>query len=127
MDWGDAAQLGAIAGALGAALLLFGRSRWPLLAGLALLALAEAGLVLDLADHGHRISPKLVALGLAALVPMGIGAAILVCEQHGGGQGCPSTVGAATPTCEQHGGGQGCPSIVGAANLGRHWHGRGQG
>ena len=80
MDWGDAAQLGAIGGALGAALLLLGRrrSRWLLLAGLALVALAEAGLVIDLSDHGHRISLKLVALGLAALVPMGIGAAILV-------------------------------------------------
>ena len=78
MDSGDAAQYAAIAGALGAALLLLGRSRWPLLAGLALLAVAEAGLVLDLSNHGHRISPKLAALGIAALVPMAIGAAIFI-------------------------------------------------
>jgi O-Antigen ligase len=78
MDSGDAAQLAAIAGALGAALLLLARGRLPLLAGLALLAVAEAGLVLDLSDHGQRISPKLVALGVASLVPMAIGAAILV-------------------------------------------------
>ena len=78
MDSGDAAQLAAVAGALGAAFVLLAWSRIPLLAGLALLAGAEAGLVYDLSDHGHRISPKLVALGVAALVPMAVGAAVLV-------------------------------------------------
>ena len=78
MDSGEAAQLAAVAGALGAALVLLGRGRLALLPGLGLLVLGEAGLVYDLSDHGHRISPKLVALGVAALVPMAIGAAILV-------------------------------------------------
>lgn len=72
------AQLAAIAGTLGAALLLLARGRLMLLFGLALLAVAEVGLVHDLSDHGSRISPKLVALGAASLVPMAIGAAILV-------------------------------------------------
>ena len=71
------AQLAAVAGALGAALLLLARGRWMLLGGLALLALAEAGLVADLSDSGQRISPKLVALGAGGLVGMAIGAAIL--------------------------------------------------
>ena len=70
------AQLAAPVGALGAALLLLARGRLMILGGLLLVALAEAGLVLDLSDHGHRISPKLAALGVAALVPMAIGAAI---------------------------------------------------
>ena len=72
------AQLAAPVGALGAALLLLARGRLMILGGLLLVAVADAGLVLDLSDHGHRISPKLVALGVAALVPMAIGAAILV-------------------------------------------------
>ncbi|MEK6274755.1 MAG: O-antigen ligase family protein [Actinomycetota bacterium] len=78
MDSGDAAQLAAIAGALGAALLLLVRARLLLLAGLALVAVAEAGLVLDLSDHGYRISPKLAALGAALLVTMAIGGAVFV-------------------------------------------------
>lgn len=41
MDSGDAAQVAALVGALGAALVLLASSRWPLLAGLALLAGAE--------------------------------------------------------------------------------------
>lgn len=68
-------QIAALVGALGAALILLGGSRIPLLAGLALLPAAEAGLVLDLSDHGHRVSPALVALGAAALVPMALIAA----------------------------------------------------
>ena len=78
MDSGDAAQLAALVGALGAALVLLGRSRVPLLAGLVLLAVAEGGLVYDLSDHGNRVSATLVALGAAALVPVAIGAALLV-------------------------------------------------
>jgi putative inorganic carbon (HCO3(-)) transporter len=78
VDAGEVGQIAALVGALGAALILLGRSRVPLLAGLALLAAAEAGLVLDLSDHGHRVSPALVALGGAALVPMAILAALFV-------------------------------------------------
>jgi putative inorganic carbon (HCO3(-)) transporter len=78
VDAGEVAQIAALVGALGAALVLLGRGRIPLLAGLALLAVAEVGLVLDLSDHGHRVSPALVALGGAALVPMAILAALFV-------------------------------------------------
>jgi len=70
------AQLAAVAGALGAALLLLARNRVMLLGGLALLALAEAGLVADLSDQG--ISPKLAALGAGGLVGMAIAAATFV-------------------------------------------------
>jgi hypothetical protein len=78
VDSGDAAQVAALVGALGAALVLLGRGRVPLLAGLALLAVAEAGLVYDLSDHGNRVSATLAALGAAALVPVAIGAALFV-------------------------------------------------
>ena len=76
MDSGEAAQLAAIAGAIGAALVLLGRGRLLILPGLALLAIGELGLVHDLS--GNRVSPKLAALGVASLLPMAIGAAILV-------------------------------------------------
>ena len=72
------AQLAALGGALGAALVLLARGRLALLGGLALLAVAEAGLVLDLSDSGQRISPNLAALGAGGLVGMAVGAAILV-------------------------------------------------
>jgi O-Antigen ligase len=76
VDSGEVAQLAAVAGALGAALLLLARGRLILLGGLALLALAEAGLVGDLSDSGLRISPRLVALGAGGLIGMAVGAAI---------------------------------------------------
>lgn len=78
MTSADVAELAAAAGALGAALLLLARGRLMVIGGLVLLAVAEAGLVRDLSDHGHRLSPKLAALGIAALIPMAIGAAVLV-------------------------------------------------
>jgi hypothetical protein len=78
VESGDAAQVAALVGAVGAALVLLAWSRWPLLAGLALLAGAEVVLVLELADHGRRISPGLAALGLAGLAVMAAGAAVLV-------------------------------------------------
>ncbi|HMI99812.1 MAG TPA: O-antigen ligase family protein [Gaiellaceae bacterium] len=78
MDAGEVGQIAALVGALGAGLVLLGRSRVPLVAGLALLAVAESGLVLDLSDHGHRVSPALVALGAAAVVPMAMLAALFV-------------------------------------------------
>jgi O-antigen ligase/polysaccharide polymerase Wzy-like membrane protein len=65
-----------MAGAIGAALVLLGRSRLLILPGLALLALGELGLVHDLS--GNRVSAKLAVLGVASLIPMAIGAAILV-------------------------------------------------
>ena len=76
MDSGEAAQLAAVAGALGAAFVLLGRGRLLILPGLALIALGELGLVHDLS--GNRVSAKLAALGVASLLPMAIGAAILV-------------------------------------------------
>jgi len=65
-----------MAGAIGAALVLLGRSRLLILPGLALLALGELGLVHDLS--GNRVSAKLAVLGVASLIAMAIGAAILV-------------------------------------------------
>jgi len=76
VDSGEAAQLAAVAGALGAAFVLLGRGRLLILPGLALIALGELGLVHDLS--GNRVSAKLAALGVASLLPMAIGAAILV-------------------------------------------------
>jgi O-antigen ligase len=73
----DAAELAGIAGAIGAVVALLANGRWPLLGGLAILAGADAGLVLAVSGNGG-VSPTLVALGLAGLVPMAIGAAILV-------------------------------------------------
>jgi O-antigen ligase len=78
VDSGEVAQLAAVAGAFGAFLLLLGRGRLAQPGGLALLAMAEAGLVFDLSDGGDRISSKVLALGVAALVPVAIGAAIFV-------------------------------------------------
>ena len=63
-------------GAIGAAFVLLGRGRLLILPGLALLALGELGLVHDLS--GNRVSTKLAALGVASLIPMAIGAAVLV-------------------------------------------------
>ena len=76
VDSGDAAQLAAVVGAIGAAFVLLGRGRLLILPGLALLAIGELGLVHDLS--GNRVSTKLAALGVASLLPMAIGAAILV-------------------------------------------------
>ncbi|HEY7148362.1 MAG TPA: O-antigen ligase family protein [Gaiellaceae bacterium] len=76
MGSGEAAQLAAVVGAVGAAFVLLGRGRLLIVPGLVLLALGELGLVHDLS--GNRVSVKLAALGVASLVPMAIGAAILV-------------------------------------------------
>lgn len=73
----EAAELAGIAGALGAAAVLLAAERWLLLGGLALLAGAEAGLVLAVSGDGG-VSPTLLALGAAGIVPAAIGAAILV-------------------------------------------------
>jgi putative inorganic carbon (HCO3(-)) transporter len=73
----DAAELAGIVGAIGAVVALLAPERRLLLAGLALLAGAEIGLVLSVSGNGG-VSPLLFALGAAGLVPMAIGAAILV-------------------------------------------------
>ena len=73
----DAAELAGIVGAVGAVVALLADGRWPLLGGLGLIAGAEVGLVLAVSGNGG-VSPSLVALGAASIVPMAIGAAILV-------------------------------------------------
>src|SRR5918992_1618154 len=73
----DAAELAGIVGAVGADVALLARGRWPLLAGFALLAAAELGLVASVSGN-NGVSPALVALGAAGLVPVAIGAAIFV-------------------------------------------------
>ena len=73
----DAAELAGIVGAVGAVVALLARGRWPLLAGFALLAAAELGLVASVSGN-NGVSPALVALGAAGLVPLAIGAAIFV-------------------------------------------------
>jgi hypothetical protein len=74
----DVAQLAALVGALGAGLVLLAWNRLPLLAGLALAGGADLALVLDLAGGDRHLSAGLVALGLAALVPMLLAAIVLV-------------------------------------------------
>jgi len=74
---GELAQLAALVGALGAALVLLAWHRAPLLAGLALLAGAEVVLVLELSDQSQRVSAALAALGAAALIPMALAAVVL--------------------------------------------------
>ena len=71
----DAAELAGIVGAIGATGTLLATERRLLLAGLALLAGAEAGLVLSISGDGG-VSPALLALGAAGLIPAAIGAAI---------------------------------------------------
>jgi hypothetical protein len=74
MEAADTAQAMAVVGALGAVLALVGRARAPLLAGLVLLAVAEAGLAAAAAGHGldslSGIRPATALLGIAALVPL---------------------------------------------------------
>jgi nicotinamide riboside transporter PnuC len=62
----DTAQLAAVGGALGSVLALLARGRWPLLAGLLLLAAAEVGLALSLGDAS--LSKLSSAAGAAAAV-----------------------------------------------------------
>jgi hypothetical protein len=78
MEHADTAQLAAVGGALGSTLLLLARGRWPLLAGLALLALSEVGLVVALglggADRLFSLTGGLAAaLGAGALVAAAAG------------------------------------------------------
>ena len=71
-----AGELAAVAGAVGAALILLGRGRLLILVGLAVLAVAELGLVHDLS--GNHVSTKIAALGVIAMIPLAIGAWIFV-------------------------------------------------
>ena len=80
MDHADTAQLAAVLGALGAALVLPARTRSMLLAGFALLACAEAGLIWSLGDGGSNLTvgPFKLAAGAAGLVLVALGVAALV-------------------------------------------------
>lgn len=81
MDHADTAQLAAVLGALGAALVLLARTRLMLLAGFALLACAEAGLIWSLSGDGGinlTVGPfKILAAG-AGLIVLILGTAALV-------------------------------------------------
>src|SRR5215217_7556907 len=76
MDVGTA-ELGAIAGAAGAVLVLTAGRRATLIGGFALLAFAEAALVGSLAVTDRLASPTFAALGLAGLVVVAATAAVL--------------------------------------------------
>src|ERR671922_902444 len=80
MEHADIAQVAAAGGALGSVLVLLARGRWPLLGGLAVLALAETGLALGLAgtEPLSRIdSPATVGAGALGLVALGAAAWLL--------------------------------------------------
>jgi O-antigen ligase len=81
MDHADTAQLAAVLGALGAAFVLLARTRSMLLAGFALLACAEAGLIWSLSGDGGTnltVGPfKILAAG-AGLIMLILGTAALV-------------------------------------------------
>ncbi len=81
MNHADIAQLAAVLGALGAALVLLARTRSPLLAGFALLGCAEAGLIWSLSGNGGSdlaVGPLKLAAGGAGLVLLALGVAVLV-------------------------------------------------
>ena len=81
MDHADTAQLAAVLGALGAALVLLARTRSMLLAGFALLACAEAGLIWSLSGDGGSnltIGPFKLAAIAAGAVLVAFGVAALV-------------------------------------------------
>jgi hypothetical protein len=69
VEHADTAQLAAVGGALGSVLVLLARGRLPLLAGLVLLAAAEAGLALSL---GTGPLDKLTSAGGAAAGVLGV-------------------------------------------------------
>jgi hypothetical protein len=79
MENPELAQAAAVLAAPGVVLVLVARSRWPLLAGLLVLALAEAGLMLaTMRDPGSFASPAYAGAGLAGLVALAAGAAVFV-------------------------------------------------
>lgn len=78
METLQTAQVAAACGAAGAALVLLCARRSLLVAGFALLAAAEAGLVGSLAVAERAVSPGTLALGVAGLAVAAAGAAVLV-------------------------------------------------
>ena len=81
MEHADTAQIAAVGGALGSALVLLARGRGALLAGLVLLALAEAGMALAFSKGGgvHSLtSPAALAAGAAGLAVLCAAAWVLV-------------------------------------------------
>jgi O-antigen ligase/polysaccharide polymerase Wzy-like membrane protein len=80
VEHADTAQLAALAAALGSALLLLARGRWPLLAGLVLVAVAEAGLVLALGigSVDRFVSAAGAAAGAVGLLAIAAAAVVLV-------------------------------------------------
>jgi hypothetical protein len=74
MDHADTAHLAALLGALGIGLVLAARTRLVLLAGFALLALAEPGLAIRSAD---KLTPSAIAAAAAGLVVLTAGALLL--------------------------------------------------
>lgn len=73
----ETAELAGILGGVGAAAVLLAAQRWIFIGGLVLLGVGEAGLVLSSSGDG-RISPALGALAAAGLIPLAVGAALLV-------------------------------------------------
>ena len=80
MEHADSAQIAAVGGALGSVLVLLARGRWTLLAGLAVLAAAEVGLVLSLGIGGldRLSSPAGVAAGTVGALVLAAAVALLV-------------------------------------------------
>ena len=79
MEHADTAQLAAVGGALAAVLVLLARGRFMLLAGLALLAASEAGLMLSLGTGplDRLTSASGAAAGVLGLIVLGGAAALL--------------------------------------------------
>jgi hypothetical protein len=79
VEHADTAQLAAVGGALGAVLVLLARGRLTLLAGLVVLAVAEAGLALSLGEASldKLSSPAGAGAAAAGVLAVGAGAAVL--------------------------------------------------
>jgi O-antigen ligase len=79
VEHADTAQLAAVGGALGSILVLLGRGRLLLLAGLAVLAASAAGLALSLSDAplDKLSSPAGAAAALVGVLVLGAAAALL--------------------------------------------------
>jgi O-antigen ligase/polysaccharide polymerase Wzy-like membrane protein len=80
VEHADTAHLAAVAGAVGAVLVLLARGRWPLLIGLVVLLAAEAGLASSLGSGplSELGSAKAVGAGAVGLVILCAAAAVLV-------------------------------------------------
>src|SRR3954447_10413846 len=81
MGHAELAQIAAVGGAAGSALVLLARGRAPLLAGLVLLALAEAGMALAFSKGGglHSLtSPAALAAGAVGIAVLCAAALVLV-------------------------------------------------